>query len=177
MLGTWRPTRSRVTSLVLNAILGAGVIFFVLLVSPGISTTSDLSILLTIVLLAVVSAVLRPILVCVAALMHPAAALVLGLFAQAVIMYVAISLAPGMSVSSFWWALFAAWLAATLMTLVAWVGDTDETDALLAVTMRHAADQPGVPASDGRSGVLFVQIDGLSAPLLNWMVTAETSRP
>jgi uncharacterized membrane protein YvlD (DUF360 family) len=172
VLGTWRPTRSRVASLLLNAILGAGVIFFVLLVSPGITTTNDLSILLTIVLLAVVSAVLRPILVAVAALMHPAAALVLGLFAQAVILYVAISLAPGMSVSSFWWALFAAWLAATLMTLVAWVGDTDETDALLAVTMRHAADQPGVPASEGRSGVLFVQIDGLSAPLLSWMVTA-----
>ena len=85
----------------------------VLLVSPGVSSTDDVDVLLTVVLLAVVSTLLRPLLVAVAALMRPIAALVLGLVAQAVVMYVAISLAPGVAVSSFWWALFAAWLAAT----------------------------------------------------------------
>jgi type I phosphodiesterase/nucleotide pyrophosphatase len=137
--------------------------------------------------LAVVSAVLRPVLVAVAALMRPVGALVLGLFAQALIFYVAISVAPGVSVSSFWWALLAAWLAATLNTLIAWVGDADQTDALVAVTVRRAAAERNIRSRDtsardtsardtsargGRPGVLFVQIDGLSAPLLTWLVAA-----
>ena len=131
-----------------------------------------MDVLLTVVLLAVVSALLRPLLVAIAGLMRPLGALVIGLFAQAVLMYVAISLAPGISVSSFWWALFAAWLAATLNTLIAWVGDADETDALIAVSVRRAAGHRAASEQDGRAGVLFVQIDGLSAPLLNWMIVA-----
>jgi uncharacterized membrane protein YvlD (DUF360 family) len=159
-------------SIAVNAVITAVVLAVVLLVSPGISTSSDLSVLLTVVLLAVVSAILRPVLVAVAVLMHPAAALVFGLFAQAVVMYVTITIAPGVSASSFWWVLLASWLAATLTTLVGWVGDADQSDALLAVTMRRATSKGGGSASDDRPGVLFVQIDGLSAPLLNWMITA-----
>ena len=58
-----------------------------------------------------------------------------------------------------------------MTTLVAWVGDADETDALLAVTVRRAAGHRSASEPAG-AGVLFVQIDGLSAPLLNWMIVA-----
>ena len=67
--------------------------------------------------------------------------------------YVAISIAPGVSVSSFWWALFAAWLTATLTTLVAWVGDADEADALVSITVRQAARRRQLPEPDGRTNV------------------------
>lgn len=172
VLRTWRPTRSRVLSLVLNALIAFGVFYVVLLISPGITSTNDAAVVLTVVVLAAVTMLLRPLLVALATLMHPLGALLVGLLAEAVIMYVAISIAPDISVSSFWWAIFASWLAATLTTLVGWVGDADETDALVAVTVRRAAKQHLTRAGDGRPGVLFVQIDGLSAPLLNWMLVA-----
>jgi uncharacterized membrane protein YvlD (DUF360 family) len=172
VLRRWRPTRSRLLSLVVNALISAAVLSVVLLISPGISVNTDLSLLVAVVALAIVSTLIRPILVGVAVLVRPIAALVIGLFAQAVVIYLTIALAPGVSVSSFWWALFAAWLAAILTTLIAWVGDADEADALLAVTMRRAADQRDGATSPSRPGVLFVQIDGLSAPLLAWMITA-----
>ena len=172
VLRTWRPTRPRVLSLLLNAVITAGVVYVVLLISPGITSTNDLSVALTVLVLAAVSTLLRPLLVAIAALVPPVVALLLGLFAQAVVAYVAISIAPGVSVSSFWWALFAAWLTATLTTLIAWVGDADEADALVSITVRQAARRRDLPEQDGGTGVLFVQIDGLSAPLLNWMIVA-----
>ncbi len=172
MLRTWRPTRSRIVSLLLNTVITAGVVYVVLLISPGISSTNDRAVALTVVVLAVVSTLLRPVLVAIAALVRPVVALLLGLLAQAVVTYLAISIAPGVSVSSFWWALFAAWLAATLTALVAWVGDADEADALVSITVRQAARRSDLSERDGRTGVLFVQIDGLSAPLLNWMIAA-----
>jgi uncharacterized membrane protein YvlD (DUF360 family) len=171
-LRAWRPTRSRLLSLVVNALIAAVILSVVLLVSPGITVTSDLSVVLAIIVLAVVSTLLRPVLVAVAALVRPVAALVLGLFAQAVVMYIAIALAPGVSVSSFWWVLFAAWFAAVLATVIAWVGDADQADALLAVTVRRAAGQSDSSTPPDRPGVLFVQIDGLSAPLLTWLLAA-----
>lgn len=172
VLRSWRPTRSRLLSLAANALISAVVVSVVLLISPGITVNSDLSVLVTVVLLAVVATLIRPGLVAVAALMPPIAALVLGLFAQAVVVYVAILIAPGVAVSSFWWALLAAWLAAILTTVVAWVGDADEADALLAVTVRGAARGRDMSPPAGQPGVLIVQIDGLSAPLLTWMITA-----
>jgi uncharacterized membrane protein YvlD (DUF360 family) len=172
VLRTWRPTRSRVVSLLLNTVVTAGLVYVVLLIAPGITATNNVSVLVAVIVLGVVATLLRPLLVAVAALTHPVGALVIGLLAQAVVMYAAISLAPGISVSNFWWAMFATWLAATLATLVAWVGDADETDALLALTIRRANAQEDTPTRDGRAGVLFVQIDGLSAPLLNWMIVA-----
>jgi uncharacterized membrane protein YvlD (DUF360 family) len=171
VLRAWRPTHSRVLSLVVNTLISGVVLAVVLLVSPGISVNTDLSLLIAVILLAVVATLIRPVLVAVAAMMRPILALLIGLIAQAVIMYVAISIAPGVSASSFWWVLFAAWLAAVLTALFAWVGDADEADALLAVTMRQAGKR-NRSTGNGRPGVLFVQIDGLSAPLLSWMITA-----
>ncbi|MGX7677509.1 alkaline phosphatase family protein [Jatrophihabitans sp. DSM 45814] len=172
VLRTWRPTGSRVLSLLANAVIAAGVVWVVLLIAPGITTTSDLSILVTTVVLAAVSTLLRPLLVAMAALMSPVGAMLIGLFAQAALTYLAISIAPGVSVSSFWWALFAAWLTATLTALIAWVGDADEADALIALTLRSSARERNLPRPDARPGVLIVQIDGLSAPLLNWLIVA-----
>jgi uncharacterized membrane protein YvlD (DUF360 family) len=159
-------------SVAVNAVISAAILAAVLYVSPGITVSSDRSLLLAVVVLGVVSTVLRPVLVAVAVLIRPIAALVLGLFAQAVVMYLAILLAPGVSVDNFWWALFAAWIAAVLATLVAWVGDADEYDALLALTMRRAAGETSHSGERGPKRVLFVQIDGLSAPLLTWMIAA-----
>ncbi|MCW2522813.1 MAG: type phosphodiesterase/nucleotide pyrophosphatase, partial [Frankiales bacterium] len=172
VLRTWRPTGSRVLSLLINAVMAAGVVWVVLVIAPGITSTSDLQIFLTIVVLAAVSTLLRPLLVAMAALMSPVGALLVGLFAQAVLTYLAISITPGISVSSFWWALFAAWLTAMLTTLIAWVGDADEADALIAITLRQAAGERDLPRREDQPGVLFVQIDGLSAPLLKWLIVA-----
>ena len=105
--------------------------------------------------------------------MRPIAALLLGLFAQAVVVYIAIAIAPGVSVSSFWWALFAAWFGAILI-------DPRRVGRRRRRGRRSAGrdDAAAQPAAEtarpqrGRPGVLFVQIDGLSAPLLTWMITA-----
>ncbi len=172
ILRAWHPTRSRLLSLVLNTVMSVIVFTVVLLISPGIDVSSDVSVLLAIIAMAIVSTLLRPLLVALAAMMRPLAALLLGLFAQALVVYIALAVAPGVSVASFWWALFAAWLGAILSALVAWVGDADQADALLAVTMRRAAGRGEIPSQQGNPGVLIVQIDGLSAPLLTWMLTA-----
>ena len=76
VLRVWRPTRSRLLSLVVNALISAAALSAVLAISPGITVNTDLSVLVAVVLLAVVSTLIRPVLVAVAALMRPLAALV-----------------------------------------------------------------------------------------------------
>ena len=60
VLRTWRPTRPRILSLLLNAVITAGVVYVVLLISPGITSTNDLSVALTVVVLAAVSHAASP---------------------------------------------------------------------------------------------------------------------
>ena len=49
-----------------------------------------------------------------------------GLFAQAVIFYAALSLAPGIELSGFWPAFWASWLYAFLVGCVSWVIDAND---------------------------------------------------
>jgi uncharacterized membrane protein YvlD (DUF360 family) len=171
-----RPQSSRrhgVRRAVILLLTSAVLLWLVIAVMPGISADAGTSVLVAALILGAVSAALRPLLASLAALLGWLGVVAIGLFAQAVIFYAALWLAPGVSFTGFWPAFWGAWLYALLVGCVGWAFDVHDDEMLLDDVLRSAPKRPPRPADDsGRPGVVFVQIDGLPAPLLRWSVQA-----
>jgi uncharacterized membrane protein YvlD (DUF360 family) len=164
---TPQPHRLR-QALTLLAV-SAGLLWVVVAILPGLAVTSSGSIVLAALVIGVVSALLRPVLGWLATLLGWLGIALVGLFAQALIFYAALSVTPGIEISGFWPAFWASWLYALLVSCVAWAFDANDDD-LFARDVLHHAHARGAPTRE--PGVVILQIDGLPAPLLRWAVQA-----
>jgi uncharacterized membrane protein YvlD (DUF360 family) len=137
---------------------------------PGVSAELAANVLVATALLGILAALLRPLLTSFALLLGWAGVLLAGLVAQALLFYLALSITPGIHVDGFWDAFWASWLFAVLMSIVIWLATAGDSAAFL----NHLVQRSGEPAEAGAAGsvpgVVFVQIDGLAAPLLRWSV-------
>ena len=134
-----------------------------------------------VVLVSAATIVLRPVLAALAVAMSWFGIVVIGFFAQAVIVYVGLRAVPGRPRRRLLArALLASWLYAILGALGSWLMLVDDDAALLAhvvrsaqpgwLARRRAARRKGItlptPGADGLDGVVFVQLDGVPWPLL-----------
>jgi len=125
------------------------------------------------VVMAVVGLVIRPVLVALATPLGMVGAVVLALLGQAIVAYVALSLVPGVRVDSFLAAFWATWIVAIVATLASWVMTAGTNDAVFAHLVRGA--RRGEPVPDPEvTGILFVQLDGVPFPVLQWGVMGGT---
>ncbi len=161
------PLRHAVTLFLVSASL----LWVVIAVVPGVSVTSAGGGLGAAVVIAVFSAVLRPALAVLASLLGWVGVVVVGLFAQALIFYAALSITPGISLTGFWPAFVASWAYALLICAVSWVFDAHDDELFLLDVLRQNTGSRLAEATDV-PGVVIVQIDGLPAPLLRWSVQA-----
>ena len=114
--------------------------------------------------------VFRPALARVAARTGWLAVVLAGLAGQAVLVYVAIWLAPGIT-ASFWSAFWASWIVAAVGTATAWLSSAGTDDAFTASLVRRKV--AGEPVADPDvDGVVFVQLDGVAFPVLRWAIQA-----
>jgi uncharacterized membrane protein YvlD (DUF360 family) len=141
-------------------------------VVPGITAVSGGAVLVAAVVLGLLGAALRPATAML--LTHAGWAGVLGgwLLGQALLVYLALSVTPGLHVAGFWTAFWASWLYAGLVSAGLWAVTAGQPGMavrhLLRVNrrFRQAATTSDVP------GVVLIQIDGLSAPLARWALAA-----
>ncbi len=118
-------------------------------------------------------ALLRPILVWLAVRSGWVIAVLLGLFTQAIVIWLVTSDETGDS--SLLGSFVASWIVAAMSTLFVWLGTAGTDDAVSASLLRRARrvraedlPDPDVP------GVLFVQADGVPYPVLEWGIRAGT---
>jgi hypothetical protein len=140
---------------------------------PQISSDGRLPILRLVVLLAVFSMLMRWVLAGVAILIGSLGVLVGGLLSQFGVVYLGITVDPGVNLHGGVEApVLVAVVMASVSAFVGWVAYAGSDDAYVAELMRvvHRRARKITPAP--KTGLLIVQIDGLSAPLLNWMVLA-----
>ena len=136
-------------------------------IMPGVSAGATVDVLAATAILGVLSALLRPLLTSLALLLGWVGVLLAGLGAQAVLFYLALIIAPGIHVDGFWNAFWASWVYAFLMTVVTWVATAGDSSAFLTHLVQRSRRQPD-PVTTPVPGVVFIQIDGLPAPLLRW---------
>ncbi len=135
---------------------------------PGFSATNVWAYFAVAAVAGIVGLVLRPLLVEISARVGWLAVLLMALVGQALIMYVAILYVPGID-STPWTALVATWVSAIVGTLISWATTAGTDDGLVTSLARRARRQK--PVSDPEiDGVLFVQMDGVPFPVLQWAV-------
>lgn len=136
---------------------------------PGLSATSWWAYAAVAAVAGVVGLGLRPVLVEVSARVGWLAVLVMVLAGQALIMYVAIRTVPGIE-SSPWTALVATWVSAFVGTLISWATTAGTDDGLVTSLTRRASRRSEEVLDPDVDGVLFVQLDGVPFPVLQWAV-------
>lgn len=136
---------------------------------PGLSATGWWSYAAVAAAAGLVGLGLRPLLVEVSARVGWIAVLLMLLVGQALIMYVAIRTVPGIE-SSPWTAFVATWVSAFVGTLISWATTAGTDDGLVTSLTRRAARRPHPVADPEVDGVLFVQLDGVPFPVMQWAV-------
>jgi hypothetical protein len=112
----------------------------------------------------------RPVLVRVVARIGWLAVVLAGLVGQALLVYAAIWIAPGIT-ATFWSAFWASWIVAVIGTAAAWLGSAGTDDSFTSSLLRRRVVSEAVsdPEVDG---VVFVQLDGVAFPVLRWAIQA-----
>ncbi len=141
---------------------------------PGITVGGWGALLLVAVAVAIVGALLRPALVALATLLGWPGAVLLALFGQALVIYVAFRVVPDVAISSFWAAFWASWIVAAVATLVGWALTAGTDGALVAELVRRARRGHATVADPEVTGIVFVQLDGVPYPVLQWGVMGGT---
>ncbi len=165
----WHPVRPRIRPLrmVLGWLVSAAALLIAAWIVPGAEVNSLAAALAAVLVIAVLNAVLPPVL---AALRLPFM-LVLG-FALTLVLDALMLLAAdditggGLSVASFWSALGVALVAAAVgIALEVLIGANDDDTYAFRVIQRIARRSPGRVQTE-RPGVIFLEIDGLALPVL-----------
>lgn len=140
---------------------------------PGIAFDGWMPVLLTALVMALAGLVIRPVLVSLATPLGMAGALVLALLGQAALAYFALAVVPGVRVDSFFAAFWATWIVGGVATLASWLMTAGTNDAVFIHLIRGA--RRGKPVPDPEvTGILFVQLDGVPFPVLEWGVLGGT---
>ncbi|WP_328994823.1 alkaline phosphatase family protein [Kribbella sp. NBC_01245] len=139
---------------------------------PQVSSDGALPLIRLVVIFAVIGLLMRWVLTGVAMLIGSVGVLIGGMLSQFVVVFFGIRLDPGIRFSG--GGVEVPFVVSVVMSsisaLVAWIAYAGSDDAylkeMLRTVRRSARRIPPAP----RTGLLIIQLDGLSAPLLNWMV-------
>lgn len=124
--------------------------------------------------IAVLGMLLRPLLVQLAVLLGWVGALLVGLFGQAVVIWlVTLDLTGDDPVADFVAAFLAGWIVAAVSTAALWLFTAGTDDAATASILRRGRLRRRSPVPDPEvPGVVFVQADGVPFPVLQMAVRA-----
>ncbi len=138
---------------------------------PQISSDGTLPVLRLVVILALISLVVRWILAGIAILIGSVGVLVGGLLSQFGVVYLAVSVDPGVALHGGpQAALLVAIVMSSVSAFVGWIAYAGSDDAYVSEVMRVVRRRARRIQAAPKTGLLIIQLDGLSAPLLNWMV-------
>jgi uncharacterized membrane protein YvlD (DUF360 family) len=165
----WQPDtpRLRPVRLLVSWVVAAAAVWFAAAIVPGVGLDQTGAAFLVAAAVALLNAVLPPIL---AALRLPytlAAGFLLAIFADAALLKIAHDVFPGeIRVDSFGDALLAALIiSAATVVLEVILGTNDDDEYTLRVTRRVARRQGAIAPTDA-PGIVFLEIDGLALPIL-----------
>jgi uncharacterized membrane protein YvlD (DUF360 family) len=151
--------------ILLDWVVQAAVLLLVGNVVPGILVETIGAALFGAVVLGLLNALVRPVIILLTLPLNVVTVGLLSLVVNAMMLTLAAPLVPGFEVTSFAGAFAAALVITILTTLISIVISADRDDTFYAELSRRLAAME-TPRLAGGKGLLVVQIDGLSAPIL-----------
>src|SRR6478752_3389771 len=165
----WHLRRGDVGRAVL-AVLGAAVgLGIASLLVPDFDIGSARRALTAAVGIAVVGAVLRPVMVRLAVLLGWVGAVLVGLAGQAFVIWLVLWDFTGSQDNPPFWSVFlASWVVSAVSTALVWAATAGTDDAVTAGLLRRArrSRQPELEDAD-LTGVVFIQTDGVPFPVMD----------
>jgi uncharacterized membrane protein YvlD (DUF360 family) len=137
---------------------------------PGLTAVTPWAYLVATAVAGLLGLAFRPVLVRVVARIGWLAVVLAGLVGQALLVYAAIWIAPGIT-ATFWSAFWASWIVAAIGTAAAWLGSAGTDDSFTSSLLRRRVVSERVPDPEV-DGVVFVQLDGVAFPVLRWAIQA-----
>jgi len=137
---------------------------------PGITAVAPWTYLVATAVAGLLGLAFRPVLVRVVARIGWLAVVLAGLVGQALLVYAAIWIAPGIT-ATFWSAFWASWIVAAIGTAAAWLGSAGTDDSFMASLLRRRVVSESIPDPEV-DGIVFVQLDGVAFPVLRWAIQA-----
>ncbi len=165
MDGRGRLDEARSGTKVLDFVSRLVVVSGTVALTPGISVGNAGSLVAAVVTIALAGWLLRPVFVRVALIFGWLGAALLALFSNAAVIGAGLFVTPGVQIDSFAAAFIASWVYALVMTLLTWAFSISGRDYLTVHATRMASSGERPEPSD-IPGVIFVQLDGVPAPLL-----------
>jgi uncharacterized membrane protein YvlD (DUF360 family) len=151
--------------ILLDWLVQAAVLLVVGNIVPGILVSSIGAALIGAVVLGLLNALVRPVIILLTLPLNVVTVGLLSLVVNAMMLTLAAPLVPGFEVTSFAGAFAAALVITILTTLISVVVSANRDDTFYAELARRLAAMESPRVAGGR-GLLVVQIDGLSAPIL-----------
>lgn len=152
----------------LASLIVLGLTFWIL---PQVSSDGPLPLIRLVVIFAVIGLLMRWVLTGVAMLIGSIGVLIGGMLSQFAVVYFGIMLDPGIRLSGGVEVPFVVSVVmSSISALVGWIAYAGSDDAYLKEMLRTVRRSGRRIPPAPRTGLLIIQLDGLSAPLLNWMV-------
>jgi hypothetical protein len=185
-LFAWPRVIDRVRAVIRSAVTTFVVLTFTLWLMPGVRSTDVIDTMGLVLLVAGVGAVLRPLLLAGVTALGGWGAMLLGVVAQVIVMAVALELDPSKRLSGWPTVGVAALMAVVCAAIFDWMVDsgTDDTFVKEARRLMRGIRRRQVRRARGRlftlrrplpgtePGLLMIQLDGVSEPVLRWAVRA-----
>jgi uncharacterized membrane protein YvlD (DUF360 family) len=134
---------------------------------PGVDVESFGGALAVTAVIAVLNAIVPPLLAALRLPFTIATTFLLVLIADALMLEAADSLTDGaITVDSFWWALVTALLASAVTTALTIVAGTNDDDEYTLRVTQRLARRSGEQVVTDAAGIVYLEIDGLSKPVL-----------
>ncbi|GAA0520205.1 alkaline phosphatase family protein [Paractinoplanes deccanensis] len=183
---SWRRVLNRARAVLRSALVTFVVLTVTLWLMPGVTSTDIVDTLGLVLLVAGVGAVLRPLLLVGIVALGGWGAMLLGIVAQIVVIVIALEIDPANRISGLPSLVLTAILAIVFAAIVDWMLDSGSDDTfvreskrLMRGVRRRQARLAGGPLLTLRRprpgsdpGLLMIQFDGLSEPVLRWAVRA-----
>ncbi|MFC7494143.1 MULTISPECIES: phage holin family protein [unclassified Nocardioides] len=140
---------------------------------PGLHADSAWPLFVAAATTGIVGVLVRPVLVEVGARIGWLALGALAVVGQAAVMYVALVIVPDIDATSFWSTVAAAWIAAVVGTILSWLLVAHTPESFAAALRRTGKRHPPVSDPD-TDGVVFIQLDGVAQPVMQWALASGT---
>ncbi|MDH5278387.1 MAG: alkaline phosphatase family protein [Actinomycetota bacterium] len=164
--------RRRIVGALVSFVAGLAALYLADLLLPGLHVNRLWSAALAVLLVAAVGTLVRPLLRGFALLLGWAGVFLLAVFGEAVVVALALWLTPGVEINGFGTAFLASWIVALVLTLAQWAQGVNEDEEFVGRIVRFGRRRFRDVATTDRPGVVFVQLDGVSEPLLRFALLA-----
>lgn len=162
----------RVTPLqfIAYALVSAAVLSVVLKVFTSISVDSSGSVFVAVLFIQIFQVIIQPLFSLVARILGLLGILAVSLFGYSFVVWGALEIIPGFENVTFVGSLVAAWVYAAAVAVLQWVMLAQSQDYFLQQAIKRSKKKIRIETTV--PGFVFVQLDGVSAPVLEWQLHA-----